>query len=158
MHLPACYLSTFTQLPIKLGFAVTIHKSQGQTYDRAVVHPSCWERGQLYVALSRVSSAKGLYLTNKIQEKYLIADNKVLSFYNGDYERPLPLKVIEAPAEKPKEKQKTGRKRKFNGLDTKTVRLPADYVDFAIKVCDILASMEASEKHLEKILKNIKPT
>ena len=160
-------IATFTQLPIKLGFAVTIHKSQGQTYEKAVVHPSCWERGQLYVALSRVSSAKGLYLTNKIQEKYLIADKTVLDFYNGEYVRPEPPKqeqeediVVEAPApaEKPKEKQKTGRKRKFNGLDTKTVRLPADYVDFAIKVCDLLASMEANEKYLEKILKNIKPT
>lgn len=64
--------------------------------------------------------------------------------------------VTEKTVEKQKEKQKTGRKRKFNGLDTKTVRLPADYADFIIEVCDTLSSVQASEKFLENILKTIK--
>ena len=157
-------IASFKQIPLKPAFAITIHKSQGQTYQKAIVHPSCWERGQLYVALSRASSASGLYLATKIQDSYLVADQKVLAFYNGTYERPgLPKQEeeIEVPVEpektveEPKQAQKTGRKRKFSGLDTKTVRLPVAYIDFAVKVCDVLASIEADEKILEKILKSI---
>lgn len=51
---------------------------------------------------------------------------------------------------------KTGRKREFAELNTKTVRLPVEYIDFAVKLCDVLSSVEAGEEYLEKILKSIK--
>lgn len=51
---------------------------------------------------------------------------------------------------------KTGRKHKFAELNTKTVRLPVEYIDFAVKLCDALSSVEAGEEYLEKILKSIK--
>lgn len=138
-------IANFEQIPLKPAFAITIHKSQGQTYEKAVIHPSCWERGQLYVALSRVSSAEGLYLSSKIKEIYLLADQKVLDFYNNK----------DSFVTKEQTPAKTGRKRKFSGLETRTVRLPVGYIDFVTKLCDHLASAGAGEKELENILKSI---
>lgn len=74
-------VGTFTQLPLKLAWAITIHKSQGQTYDAVNLNPWSWDAGQLYVALSRVKSIDGLYLTQNIQDKFLIAAPDVLRFY-----------------------------------------------------------------------------
>lgn len=137
-------VATFTQIPLKLGFAITIHKSQGQTYQQAVVYPSCWERGQLYVALSRVSNATGLHLASEIKDNYLVADQKVLDFYNRkdeDEKDSFVTKQVPTPA-------KTGRKRKFAGLDTRTVRLPVAYIDFVTKLCNCLSVEDYEEAKL----------
>jgi ATP-dependent DNA helicase PIF1 len=152
-------LASYRQIPLKLAFAITIHKAQGQTFKSAVIHPDTWLAGQLYVALSRVADSKGLYLSKQIAQKNLIADQKVLDFYTRDEEEK---ELEEAPAEPekiveaPKVPQKAGRKRKFSGLDTRTVRLPVVYIDFVTKLCDCLATIEADEKYLEKILEKIK--
>lgn len=64
------------QLPIRLAYAVTVHKAQGQTYDKAVVNlPRPFAPGHLLVALSRVTSAEGLCLTRPISERALSRDN-----------------------------------------------------------------------------------
>lgn len=73
------------QIPLKLAYAVTIHKSQGQTYDKANVNPSCWECGQLYVALSRVRSLQGLYLHKQPEYSDLHCSLNVIKFYNELY-------------------------------------------------------------------------
>lgn len=74
-------IGTFTQYPLKLAYAVTVHKSQGQTFDKVNLNPYCWDCGQLYVALSRVRAIDGLHLTEQIRPSYLIASSDVREFY-----------------------------------------------------------------------------
>lgn len=74
-------IGSFTQLPLKLAYAATIHKSQGQTFDKVNLDPYCWDCGQLYVALSRVRTIGGLHLTQLIQPRYLVTSRDVKQFY-----------------------------------------------------------------------------
>lgn len=73
----------FTQIPLKLAYAATIHKSQGQTYDSANIDPSCFAHGQLYVALSRVKSISSMHLEKAIRPRDLIVDESVIDFYSA---------------------------------------------------------------------------
>lgn len=75
-------IGTFTQLPFRLAWAITIHKSQGQTVDRLIVDLSggTFAPGQLYVALSRATSLAGLVLRRKVFPKDLKTDRTVLRF------------------------------------------------------------------------------
>jgi len=71
----------FTQLPLRVAFAVTIHKSQGQTYDSVNLDPYCFDVGQLYVALSRVTRIERLHLAREIQSRDLQVSWEVRQFY-----------------------------------------------------------------------------
>ena len=71
----------YSNFPMRLAWAITIHKSQGQTFDSVILDPQCWEEGQLYVALSRVKTIEGLILTRPIQASSLKADISVQNFY-----------------------------------------------------------------------------
>lgn len=75
-------LSSFTQFPIRLAWAFTIHKSQGKTYNSVVVNMEggAFAHGQTYVALSRCVSLNGLYLTRPIKREDIIVDPLVISF------------------------------------------------------------------------------
>lgn len=75
-------IGTYTQLPFKLAWAITIHKSQGQTLDRMVVDLSggMFSFGQLYVALSRCTSLRGLVLKRPVLPKDLKTDKRVVRF------------------------------------------------------------------------------
>ncbi|MCC8046566.1 MAG: viroplasmin family protein [Clostridiales bacterium] len=76
-------IGEFTQIPLKIAFAVTIHKSQGQTYDSANLDPACFGEGQLYVALSRVVCSEVLHLTRPIQKEDLKVSPDVTAFYEN---------------------------------------------------------------------------
>lgn len=73
----------FEQIPLKLAYAITIHKSQGQTFEKVNVFPECFEHGQLYVALSRATSINGMHLMSPILKKYLKTSPDVVDMYNS---------------------------------------------------------------------------
>jgi uncharacterized protein YpbB len=68
-------LGSFCQYPIRLAWAITIHKSQGLTFDRAIIDAGdSFTSGQVYVALSRLRDIKGLVLRTPIEKKSIISD------------------------------------------------------------------------------------
>ena len=73
----------FYQIPLRPAYAITIHKSQGQTFDCANLNPKCFSNGQLYVAVSRLKSISGLHLTKKILPSSLKTSKDVLDFYQA---------------------------------------------------------------------------
>jgi ATP-dependent DNA helicase PIF1 len=72
-------VAEFTQFPLRLAWAVTIHKSQGKTYDRAVIDlgSGAFAPGQTYVALSRLTSLDGLYLSRPLRPSDIRVDPDV---------------------------------------------------------------------------------
>jgi hypothetical protein len=77
-------IGTFSQYPIKLAWAVTVHKSQGLTFDRAIIDVGqAFAPGQVYVALSRLRSLDGLVLRTRVQPNVIYSDPKVVDFTVG---------------------------------------------------------------------------
>lgn len=74
-------LGTFTQYPIRLAWAITIHKSQGLTFEKAIIDAGqSFAAGQVYVALSRCTSLNGLVLYSRIQPYSINTDTRIIEF------------------------------------------------------------------------------
>lgn len=150
---------SFEQIPLKIAYAITIHKSQGQTYDAANVEPACFAPGQLYVALSRIKTVKKLHLEAKIKPQNLITSQIVLNFYKHGITQYDPIdfvtettslkeNITEAESSVVTEKKDgrgghrkgAGRRRKYGeGVETCTIRIPKSAKD---AVLEFLTSRE----------------
>jgi uncharacterized protein YjgD (DUF1641 family) len=74
-------LGTFTQYPIRLAWAITIHKSQGLTFSKAVIDAGAsFAPGQVYVSLSRLTNLGGLVLKSRILPHCISTDHRVVAF------------------------------------------------------------------------------
>ena len=74
-------IGSYTQMPLRLAWSITIHKSQGLTFDKAIIDAQgAFAHGQTYVALSRCKSLEGLVLKSKIHSSQIISDANVISF------------------------------------------------------------------------------
>lgn len=76
-------VGTFQQYPLRLAWAITIHKSQGKTFDRVYIDlgTGAFETGQTYVALSRCRTLNGIILKRKLLPTDIIIDERVVEFY-----------------------------------------------------------------------------
>lgn len=78
-------IGSFNQFPIKLAYAMTVHKSQGQTYDKILIDFSgkrAFAPGQTYVALSRCRSMEGLYLKDEMRAEDIKVSREIVDYMN----------------------------------------------------------------------------
>ncbi|WP_298536812.1 helix-turn-helix domain-containing protein [uncultured Algibacter sp.] len=74
-------IGSYTQMPLRLAWSITIHKSQGLTFEKAIIDAQgAFAHGQTYVALSRCKSLEGLVLKSKIHSSQIISDGNVTQF------------------------------------------------------------------------------
>lgn len=84
-------VGSFTQYPLRLAWAITIHKSQGLTFEKAVIDAGrAFAPGQVYVALSRCTSLEGVVLLSRITASSLYCDERILNFSNNQHAAQLP--------------------------------------------------------------------
>lgn len=74
-------LGSFSQFPLRLAWAITIHKSQGLTFEKAIIDAGeAFAPGQVYVALSRCTSLEGMVLKSRLKTNKLFTDPRIVQF------------------------------------------------------------------------------
>ena len=131
-------MGAYTELPLKPAYAVTIHKSQGQTYELAnLIADAVFAPGQLYVALSRVKHFERLYVAPGIKI-YKLADPLVVRWYDelqyDDFPVPektnSPSQTLQTqPITPEQQKNRRGRKSTWRGEPTTIIRVPVRIAD-----------------------------
>jgi hypothetical protein len=77
-------VGSFHQYPLKLAWAITVHKSQGKTFDKVIIDlgGGAFEHGQTYVALSRCRTLEGIKLKRPIKYQDILIDDRIMDFYD----------------------------------------------------------------------------
>lgn len=90
-------LGSFIQYPLRLAWGITIHKSQGLSFDKAIIDAGeAFAPGQVYVALSRCTNIEGLVLRSRIRESSLYSDNEIIKFSKNTADNKHLQKELEA--------------------------------------------------------------
>ncbi len=78
-------IGSFTQYPVKLAWAITIHKSQGKTFDKVIINlgSGAFAPGQVYVALSRCTTLEGIILRQRLRYRDIFVDERIVHFSRG---------------------------------------------------------------------------
>ena len=122
----------YKQFPMKLAYAVTMHKGQGQTVESANINPYCTNPGQCYVALSRVRDIRKMHLLQPLDASMITVDPIVQSFYANLKDNP-PTPVISTPRTAKKPGKKSTRP-----TGDKTMRVPNELVPLVQTAIDKL--------------------
>jgi len=94
-------IGAYIQMPLRLAWSITIHKSQGLTFEKAIIDAQgAFAHGQTYVALSRCKSLKGLVLKSKISSNQIISDTNVITFNKNAEENEPDKKILEQSQQK----------------------------------------------------------
>ncbi len=89
-------IGSFTQFPLRLAWAITIHKSQGLTFEKAIIDAAdAFASGQVYVALSRCTSLEGIILHSMINNKSLRSDWRITEFASSQQTSDLQFKLLQ---------------------------------------------------------------
>jgi hypothetical protein len=89
-------IGSFTQFPLRLAWAITIHKSQGLTFERAVIDAGdAFAAGQVYVALSRCTNLEGMVLRSRIGNHSLKSDQRIVDFSTAQQPMDIQLQLLE---------------------------------------------------------------
>lgn len=90
-------IGTFTQHPLKLAWAITIHKSQGLTFEKAIIDArAAFAHGQVYVALSRCTSLEGLVLSSPLGPQAMKSNHAIKTFTRLIEENPPGIEKLQA--------------------------------------------------------------
>jgi hypothetical protein len=128
-------IGTFRQYPLKLAWAITIHKSQGLTFDRAVIDANiAFAHGQVYVALSRCRTLDGLVLSTRINQRSIIDDPAISNFIHKTLQN------------QPGEKQLEDSKRAYQQM------LLTELFDFTPLLRSISYALKIANEHHENIV------